>query len=558
MTRDVSISGGHLLLRCLLAQDARVAFGVPGESYLDVLDAMHEHRADFSFVGARHEGGAAFMAEAFAKLTGRPGICFVTRGPGASNAAIGIHAARQASTPLILFVGQIATVDRGREAFQEIDYRAYFGGVAKWVTEIDHVDRIAEIVARAFSVALSGRPGPVVVALPEDVLSARTTAAPAAATPIAEPAPARETVNAMAALLADAQRPLLLVGGGGWQRASRDPLRAFAERHRLPVVATFRCNDLFDNASPSYVGEAGVAMRGHVRELITDADLILAVGIRFGEMTTDAYRLLSPPQARQRLVHMHPDAGELGKIYQAALAAQVGVNAAAKALGELDLGQSWDDWCAGARARFEASLECPPQPGDLDMGRVCAWLREHLAGDAIITNGAGNFATWPGKYLTYVDERRLLAPQSGAMGYGLPAAVAAKSVYPERCVVCFAGDGDLQMNMAELGTAMQIDARPIVLVVNNQMYGTIRMHQEKHYPARVSGTDIVNPDFVAIAGAYGMHAERIERTDDFAAAFARAVSSPTGALLELMVDPEALTPEQTVSGLRDAAGGDAS
>ena len=545
-------NGGRLLVESLIALGARTGFGVPGESYLAVLDALHDTRGRLDFVLCRNEGGAAFMAAAWGKLTGAPGLCFVTRGPGATNAAIGIHTAMQVRVPMLVFVGQVGTDMRGREAFQEIDYRAVFGTMAKWAVEIDAVDRLPEILARAWTTALTGRPGPVVVALPEDMLTCRTGVAPLAGPArVMEPAPSAEAVEAALGRLAEAERPLILTGGATWSAAGAAALQGFAEASDIPVVAAFRYQDQYDNASDCYCGEAGVGMPPHVRRLIRDADVILAINIRFGEMTTDGYTLLEVPAPRQALVHVHASDREIGKIYQPALGIQAGPNAFAAALRPVRGG--WADWRATGRAEWEASLDAPAQPSPVDMGAVTAHLRKVLPADVIITNGAGNFTVWPNKFFCFGKAARLLAPQSGAMGYGLPAAVAAKVAFPERVVVCFAGDGDFQMTCQELGTAMQAGAQPIVLIVNNGIYGTIRAHQERTYPGRVSGTTMENPDFGMLARAYGFHAERVERTEDFAAAFERALASRTGAVLDLVVSPEALTPRQTLSAMRDAA-----
>ncbi|WP_426441299.1 thiamine pyrophosphate-binding protein [Bradyrhizobium genosp. P] len=548
MTRN----GGHLLVDCLLALGATKAFGVPGESYLAVLDALHDTIGKLDYVLCRNEGGAAFMASAYGKLTGSPGICFVTRGPGACNASIGIHTAMQDSSPLILFVGQVGTNMKGREAFQEIDYRALFGTVAKWAVEIDDVDRLPEIVARAWSTALTGRPGPVVVALPEDMLTTVTSAAPLSGfAKTSEAAPATDAIASVGALLASAERPLLLIGGTSWTDQGRFALQSFAERSDIPVVAAFRYQDQFDNHSSSFAGEAGVGMAPHVKKLILESDIILAVNVRFGEMTTDGYSLLNVPRPRQKLVHVHPSDREIGKIYVPDIGIHAGPNAFAGALQVVN--GKWSEWRAKARLAYEQAFEAPEQPGPVDMVKVSAWLRQRLPADVVLTNGAGNFTVWPNKFFKFGPAARLLAPQSGAMGYGLPAAIAAKVACPGRTVVCFAGDGDFQMNCQELGTAMQVGAQPIVLILNNGIYGTIRAHQERDYPARVSGTTINNPDFVNLARAYGFHAERVEATKDFAAAFERALASPTGAVLDLAVSPEALTPRQTLSQMRDAA-----
>lgn len=545
-------NGGQLLVECLVALGATRAFGVPGESYLAVLDALHDTRGRLDFVLCRNEGGAAFMAAAWGKLTGQPGICMVTRGPGATNASIGVHTAMQDSAPMILFVGQVGTDMTGRKAFQEIDYAAVFGTMAKWAVEIADPARIPEILARAWTTATTGRPGPVVIALPEDMLTGLTDAAaltgPAR---VAEPAPGAEAVAEARALLSDARRPLILTGGCNWTAPGRAALQSFAEASDIPVVAAFRYQDRFDNFSPVYAGEAGVGMPAHVRQLILDADVILAVNVRFGEMTTDGYTLLTVPVPAQTLIHVHASDREIGKIYQPTLGIQAGPNAFARALSPVR--GTWGDWRAAARAAWEAGFDLPPQPSPVDMGLVTAHLREVLPPDAILTNGAGNFTVWPNKFYRFGPEARLLAPQSGAMGYGLPAAIAAKLAHPGRTVVCFAGDGDFQMTCQELGTAMQAGAQPIVLILNNGIYGTIRAHQERHYPARVSGTTMQNPDFTMLARAYGYHAERVGRTEDFPAAFARALASDSGAVLDLDISPEALTPRQTLSQMRDAA-----
>jgi acetolactate synthase-1/2/3 large subunit len=549
-------NGGKLLVECLLALGARHSFGVPGESYLAVLDALHDTRGQLDFTLCRNEGGAGFMAAAYGKLTGAPGICFVTRGPGATNASIGVHSAMQDSAPMLLFVGQVGTGMKGREAFQEIDYRAYFGSVAKWVTEIDDVARLPEIIARAWTTATTGRPGPVVVALPEDMLT-DVTDVPALSRPLRteEPAPVLKTVEAVRAALRDAGRPLILMGGGGWSAEGNAALQQFAEASDLPVLAAFRFQDLYDNHLKTYVGDAGVGMTPATKQLIRDADLILAIGVRFGEMTTDGYTLLNVPCPEQKLIHVHGSDRELGKVYVPDLAIHSGPNSFATALADHPVSGGWAAWRAQARAGYEAAFNLPDLPGPVDMGKVMAHLRDCLPEDAVLTNGAGNFTVWPNKFFKFGPHQRLLAPQSGAMGYGLPAAIAAKTACPDRTVVCFAGDGDFQMNCQELGTAMQAGAQPIVLILNNGTYGTIRMHQERNYPERVSGTTLENPDFVMMARAYGYHAEKVGRTEEFAAAFDRAMASGTGAVLELAISPEALTPRQTLSQIRAAAKG---
>ena len=545
-------NGGRLLVESLVALGATKGFGVPGESYLAVLDALHDTKDRLDFVLCRNEGGAAFMAAAWGKLTGQPGLCFVTRGPGATNAAIGIHTAMQDSVPMILFVGQVGTDMKGREAFQEIDYPSVFGAMAKWAVEIDDADRIPEILARAWTTALTGRPGPVVIALPEDMLTSLTDATPLTGPArIAEPAPEAGALDQALALLAAAQRPLILLGGCSWTGAGRAALQGFAEASDIPVVAAFRYQDQFDNFSRCYAGEAGVGMPAHVKALVREADVILAINTRFGEMTTDGYTLLDVPVPVQRLIHVHASDREIGKVYQPTLGIQAGPNAFAAALRPVTGG--WAAWRAQARAAWDAGFELPPQPSPVDMGPVMAHVRAVLPEDAILTNGAGNFTVWPNKFYKFGPKARLLAPQSGAMGYGVPAAVAAKLAFPDRTVVCFAGDGDFQMTCQELGTAMQAGAQPVILILNNGIYGTIRAHQERSYPARVSGTTLENPDFVLLAQSYGFHAERVERTEDFPAAFARARASRTGSVLELVISPEALTPRQTLSQMRATA-----
>lgn len=547
----MTISGGHLLVRCLEAQGVTAGFGVPGESYLDVLDALHD--SPIHFIGCRQEGGAAYSAAAWGRLTGQPGIAFVTRGPGATNASVGLHTAMQDSSPMILFVGQASLGHLEREAFQEVDYRAFFRPLVKWATQIESADRIPEIISRAFMTAMSGRPGPVVLALPEDVLSAETASAAGRAVNIPEPAPSGDAIASVVELLNKSERPLLIAGALRGSVANRESLQAFAEANHLPVAASFRANDVIDNHSSSYIGDVGVGMQPHVQRLVTGADLIVAVDVRFDEMMTKAYTLFDMPDHSQRIVHVHPSDSELGKIVQPDVAVQSSSRAFWDALEAEDLAipPRRIDWCKHARLDQVVALRAPTQPGALDMAEVMLWLQDHLPSNVIITNGAGNFAAWPNKYFAFGPEARLLAPESGSMGYGLPAAIAAKVAEPSRTVVAFLGDGELQMTIQELGSAAQVGAQPIVLVFNNGTYGTIRMHQERTYPRRVSGTELVNPDFVAIGKAYGFHAERVERTEDFAAAFTRAEASTTGALIELTMPENQLTATQSVDDLWD-------
>ncbi len=551
MSGEQTRTGGELLVQCLIRQGVDTVFGVPGESYLAVLDALHDARNQVRLITCRQEGGAAYMSSAYGKLTGRPGVCFVTRGPGATNASVGVHTAAQDSSPMVLFVGQVAREASGREAFQEIDYGQFFGSLAKWVVEVRDPARLPELVGRAFARALRGRPGPVVVSLPEDMLRESTTAVPGPRVLATEPGLGERTRDEVLDLLATARRPLVLVGGGGWTGEGRADLARAVERHDLPVLAAFRYQDLLDNDHPCYAGHAGVGMPASVAGLLRDCDLLLAVGTRLGDITTDGYSLLTAPEPAQRLVHVHASDAELGKVYAPALAVHCGPNAFFAAMAQTGGAQTaWARWRSDARDAYLATLHCPPQPGALDLGTVTAWLQENLPADVIVTNGAGNFSVWPNRFLRYRAGARLLGPQSGSMGYGLPAAVAACLAEPQRTVVCFCGDGDFLMNGQELATAVQHGARPIVLLVNNAMYGTIRMHQERHYPGRVYGTALRNPDFVRLAHAYGLHAERVATTDAFPAAFERARAAATGALLELPIDTEALTPFATVADLR--------
>ena len=549
----VQISGGQAVVQTLISLGARAGFGVPGESYLAVLDAFCD-APDFHFIGCRNEGGAAFMAEAWAKLTGEVGLCFVTRGPGATNASIGVHTAMQASTPMLLFVGQVGLEHQGREAFQELDYRQVFGPIAKYATEITDLSRTPEIIRRAWSLAISGRPGPVVIALPEDIL---TQSADMKIPTTRILAPKSAAVAADLAQLAEklqtAQRPVILAGGGRWDSQDRGALRACANKLNIPVVTGFRYHDLFDNTDPLFVGEAGVGMTSNTKRILTEADVVLAVNLRFGEMTTNAFTLFGGDRGDQWIAQSHRSGDEFHKFVTPDLSMICDPAPLLNGLAaRLELtGMSHDPaWAKSARAGFTGAQTAKAQPSPVDMGVVTSTVQAMLPADAIVTNGAGNFAIWPNKFLQFSQQQRLLAPQSGAMGYGLPAAIAAKVAYPERCVLCFAGDGDFQMNCQELGAALQADARPIVLIVNNGSYGTIRMHQERHFPRRVSGTEMINPAFAALARAYGFHAERIERTEEFADAFARALASPTGAVLDLNVASAAITPGMTIADLQ--------
>jgi acetolactate synthase I/II/III large subunit len=550
----VSRSGARILVDQLVVHGVDTAFCVPGESYIAVLDALRD--APIRLIVARHEAGAANMAEAYGKLTGRPGICFVTRAPGATHAATGVYTAFQDSTPLILFVGQVPLEHRGREAFQELDYSAAFGALTKLAIEVEAAEQFPEITARAFRTAVSGRPGPVVVALPEDVLSETADVEDAAQFSAARAAASDRDLARARELLLAAERPLIVVGGGGWSAAAATDLQAFAEASALPVAASFRRQDYIDNTSPSYAGALTIGHDASLARRLRDADLLLVIGSRLGDIATRGYTTLEPPRTPQTFVHVHADPEELGRVFQPDLPIAAGSReflAAARALAPID-GSHRADWTESAHADFLASLQHKRGPGELDLGDVMQHLREHLPDDAILTNGAGNYTVWCHRFYAFRRYRTQLAPCSGAMGYGIPAAIAAKLVHPERTVVCVSGDGDFLMSGHELAAAAQEELPIVVLVVNNGMYGTIRMHQERHFPGRVVGTDLVNPDFVAWAHAFGAYGELVLRSEDFPDAFERALAQGRSAVLELRVDPEAITPRQTLSEIRAEAG----
>ncbi|MFN9490200.1 MAG: thiamine pyrophosphate-binding protein [Betaproteobacteria bacterium] len=553
-TRPLMQTGAQILVDSLITQGAKLAFGVPGESYLAVLDAIHERGDEFKFVICRQEGGVTNMADAYGKLTGQPGIAFVTRGPGATNASIGVHTAHQDSTPLILFIGQVGNDVVEREAFQEIDFRRMFGPMTKWVAQIDRADRGAEYVSHAFHVATAGRPGPVVLALPEDMQTEMAPASNAGRYQRVAANPGEYDMHRLRDLLGKAKKPLMMVGGGGWSRQASEDILAFARAFNLPVCASFRCQDLVDNRDPHYVGDVAVGLNPKLAERIKASDLLLVVGARLGEWTTANYTLVDIPRPAQKLVHVHAGAEELGRVYQGELLINSGMPefaAAAKKLAPVK--PAWDAWTKEARADLEAWQQPVKVPGKLNMSEVMAYLRKRLPAETIVTNGAGNFAIWVHRFYPYPGFRTQLAPTSGAMGYGVPSGVAAKIVHPERPVISFSGDGCFLMNGQELATAAQYDAKVIFIVVNNGMYGTIRMHQEKNYPGHVSGTQLKNPDFAALARAYGLHGETVDKTEDFETAFERAWSAKTAALIECRVDPEAITPRTTLSAIREEA-----
>ena len=544
-------TGGRILVDGLAAQGVEHVFCVPGESYLAVLDALHD--SSIALTVCRHEAGAAMMADAAARLTDRPGICMVTRGPGASNAMAGIHVAEHDSVPLIVFVGQIERGMRGRGAFQEMDYRAVFGSVAKWVTEVDDAARIPEILSRAFHVALQGRPGPVVVALPEDVLTEVASVADAPRVRPALPWPGLPQMAELQKLLWAAERPAMVLGGGGWTAAARAAVTRFAERFALPVATSFRRASLFDATHPNYAGEIGIGPNPALLRRLAEADLLLLVGARMSEMPSQSYTLLDVPVPRQRLVHVHPDAGEIGRVYHPALGIQAAPRTFAAALEAVQPPQEirWAGSAEAAREAYLAWTELPPAvPGAVDMGRVVCWLRDHLPPEAVVANGAGNYAIWPGRFYRFRGFATQLAPTSGSMGYGVPAAIGAKRLDPARPVVAFAGDGCFLMTGQDFATAVQYGLAVVVIVVDNGMYGTIRMHQERTYPGRVTATDLRNPDFAALARAFGGHGETVARTEEFGPAFARASASGLPAIIHVKVDPEAITPTTTLAALR--------
>ena len=549
-------TGGQILVDQLVAQGTEHVFCVPGESYLAVLDALHD--ASIKITICRQEAGAAMMADAAARLTGRPGIAFVTRGPGATNAAHGVHIAEHDSVPLILFIGQIERGMRGRGAFQEMDYRSFFGSTAKWVTEIDDAARIPEIVSRAFHTAMQGRPGPVVIALPEDMLTDLASVADAARVEPAQTWPGLTQMAELQKLLWTARAPIAILGGAGWSEAARQRVQRFAEHFDLPVATSFRRSGLFDAEHPNYAGEIGIGPNPKLKVRIESADLVLLLGGRMAEMPSQSYTLFDVPSPRQKLVHVHAGAEELGRVYHPALAIHATPQAFAASLEALQPPNTIP-WAGTALQAHEAFLAWTSQPaagpGTLQMADVMLWLRARLPADAIVTNGAGNYAIWVNRFLRYRRYGSQLAPTSGSMGYGLPAAVAAKRLHPEKTVICFAGDGCFLMNGQEFSTAVQYSLPIVVIVVDNGMYGTIRMHQEREYPGRVSGTQLHNPDFAAYARAFGGHGEGLGETAEFAPAFERAVASGLPAILHLKVDPEAITPGTTLAKIRSGTSG---
>ena len=561
--------GGHLLVECLVEQGVTHAFGVPGESYLAVLDGFHIHREKIQFIINRQEGGAAYMAEAHGKLTGRPGVCFVTRGPGATNASIGVHTAFQDSTPMVLFVGDVASEMRDREGFQEVNFLSFFGpstgGMAKRVERIDDVRRIPEYVARAFATAMNGRPGPVVLILPEDMLAAVVPHDAQGALP--QVMPRVQAVEAwsdpgslrkLREMLLKSERPFIIAGGSGWTPQAAQALQRFAENWKLPVGNAFRFQDTFDNFHPQYAGDVGIGINPKLAQKLKESDLIIAIGPRLGEMTTAGYSWLAAPKPKQKLVHIHASAEELNRVYQADLAIQATMNAAARSLEVLTAPVSlpWESWTAACHADYEFNLIPQKLPGGIDMAAIVATLQQHLPADAVLTNGAGNFASWMHRFYKHhglaKGHKTQLAPTNGSMGYGVPAGIAA-AITTGRVVLTMAGDGDFLMNGQELATAAQYGAKTIIVLLNNGMYGTIRMHQERDYPTHVAGTALKNPDFVGLARAYGYAGVRITQTAEFEAALLAAMARKEGTLIEIMLDADVITTRGTLTAIRENA-----
>ncbi len=559
MTQQIA---GHLLVECLIEQGVTHAFGVPGESYLAVLDGFHAYRDRIQFIINRQEGGAAYMADAQGRLTGRPGVCFVTRGPGATNASIGVHTAFQDSTPMVLFVGDVGSDFRDREAFQEVDYNNFFGpstrGMAKRVERIDDPNRIPEYVARAFATAMNGRPGPVVLVLPEDMLVREVSTRPLARVEPVEAWSDPGSLRQLREMLLAAKRPFVIAGGSGWTPQSAQALQRFAENWKLPVGNAFRFQDTFDNHHPQYAGDVGIGINPKLAQRVRESDLILAIGSRLGEMTTSGYTLLQAPKPLQKLVHIHSSAEELNRVYQADLAMLSTMNAAARSLEVLTAPPSlpWEAWTAEAHADYQANMQPQALPGDIDMPAIVGVISKLLPEDAVLTNGAGNFASWVHRFHKHRGlahgHKVQLAPTVGSMGYGVPAGIAA-NILTGRTVFTIAGDGDFLMNGQELATAVQHGAKTIIVLLNNGVYGTIRMHQEREYPQHQSGSKLKNPDFAALARAYGYAGVRITRTDEFEAAFQAALARSEGTLIEVMIDEEVITTRGTLSAIRDAA-----
>ncbi|MGO3927640.1 thiamine pyrophosphate-binding protein [Rhodopseudomonas pseudopalustris] len=549
-----SRTAAEALVDQLVINGVEHVFCVPGESFLPVLNALRDR--DITITVCRHEGGAAMMAEAIGKATGQPGVCFVTRGPGATNASAGIHVARQDSTPMIMFVGQVERGVKEREAFQELDYRAVFGSMTKWTTEIDDPERVTELVSRAFYTATSGRPGPVVIALPKDVLSERVSVANAPAFKQVETSPGEEEMAELAALLATAERPLIVLGGSRWSLTAREQIEQIATRTGLPVATSYRRGTLFDPLHPRYAGDLGLGPNPKLVARAKAADLLVLVGGRLGEIPSQGYALLDSPAPLTRLVHIHPGAEELGRVYRPQLAIHASPARFVAALARLDIATnpSWREAADAAHADYLAWTEtATPQPGDVNLGEVMTWLRDNVPADTILCNGAGNYASWIHRFYRFRNYMTHIAPTSASMGYGMPAAIAMQRLHPERLVLSVNGDGDFLMSGQEFAIAVQYSLPIIVVVCDNGMYGTIRMHQEREFPGRVAATELHNPDFAAYARAFGGFGANVERTADFPAAFAAARESGLPSIIHLKIDADAILPGATLSGIRKTA-----
>ena len=544
-----SLNGGHILANALVRQGVNVAFGVPGESFLPLLNGLVDH-PHFQFITCRQEGGAAYMAEAYGKLTGRPGVLMVTRGPGASNAMVGVHTAYQDSTPMVLLVGQVGTDMVEREAFQEVDYRRMYSECAKWVGSIDRVDRIDEFVSHAFHVAQAGRKGPVVLALPEDVLYMTGEEHPVAPAHIVQPGLDAKVFQLAMQAFTDAKRPMIIVGGGNWNRAACDSLSAWANREGIPVATSFRSQDLLDNLDPIYAGDLGIAANPALVKRVQEADVLLVIGERLGEMTTAGYSVFSVPKTKNILIHVHSGPEELGRVYRPEYALNCSPENFCAALSTIKMGSSYD-FHEGEAAHSQYLVFARPVtvPGDLQLAQIMSSLPKTIPRNSIVTNGAGNFATWVHRFYPYGPFKTQLAPANGSMGYGLPAAISAKIICPEKVAIAVCGDGDFMMNCQELATAARYNAFPIILVVNNNMLGTIRMHQEREFKSRVMATGLTNPDFVKFADSFGIPGFRVSKTEEFASAFSKALESKKGALIELILDQEVISPSKLLSQL---------
>ena len=535
-------TGGKVLIDALAVNDVDKIFGVPGESYLEALDAIYEHKSGIEYITCRHEGGAAFMASSYSRLTGKPGLCFVTRGPGATNASIGVHTAFQDSSAMILLIGQVPKKNLEREAFQEIDYRRMFGQMSKWVAQIDDPSRIPEFINRAFQVAQSGRPGPVVLALPEDMLRETTDIEDVSPAKPVKTCPGSADLELMLSMLKAASKPLVIIEAACWEDEPRIAFEDFCLLNNIPVAAASRRQSLFDNHHDCYVGDVAWGNINSITKAIENTDLLIAFGARLDEGTTCRYTVLTPPVLKQKLIHIYPEAEELGRVFKADLMINSSITEMAIALKNIDLHshKKQANWREDLREGYIRSLTATQQPGDLDMGIVMAHLREELPKNTIVTTGAGNYSDWPNKIYQYKGKGTNLSSVSGAMGYGVPAAAMASIIHKDRTVVCFSGDGDFLMNGQELATAIQYGGTPIILVINNGLYGTIRMHQQRRHPERISGTELSNPDFSAYAKSFGAYGEIVTHTADFPAAFKRAINSGKAALLELQIDPESI------------------